>query len=285
MITHDLHVHTPLSGCGLIPIKVLFESLKHFENEGLAEISSGLLIKEVTKRVVLEYFKVATERGVHVIGFTDHAHYGSNFWIFPLLRDVLNEIGEQKKIRVFIGSEADVLNEKGEIALPEKFAKQLNYVLAGLHHYHLEWVKKPKMESIEDVLDYALIEIENTLKNPLVSALAHPWLPVVSFIRKTLNPNFSMKDIPDEYFYKTCELAERYNKPIQVLFFPKWDDPNHALYGIRKFLKIIAESDCMIFYGSDTHRPDYLAITYDLTFEILGEINEERVWLPMKEEG
>jgi len=108
-------------------------------------------------------------------------------------------------------------------------------------------------------------------------------LKIPGYIREKLNIDFKFEDIPSEYFYKTCEYLEEYDKAIQVMYSPEWE--LRELKGIRKMFKIIVESKCKVFYGSDAHSPINLAYNLKYTEEILYKLGlkPDRIWNPILE--
>jgi len=280
MMPHDLHVHTPLSGCGRVTFSAIKRVLKSLENEGESDITRNSLLKALVKEVVREYVSVARIRGVKLIGFTDHFNLDTSPRIFGVLRDIVKDTNASN-VKLLVATEADILDDRGLTTVTKEVAETLDYVISGQHHYHLSYVKKPPRE-IEDFLKYALRELENTLKNPVIDAIGHPWLRAISFARKRYGLNLSLKDVPEEHVYRICDLAEKYGKAIQVEYNPNWESRGHPLKGILRLLKIVAESDCMIFYGSDAHRPVDLARDFTYTAKVLEEmgVNSRRIWLP-----
>jgi len=142
--------------------------------------------------------------GLKYIGFTDHFHIFTDPSIFKALREIV-EKSNFKNFRILIGSEIDVLNENGDIPISKRDVSILDYTISGQHHYHLSFIKHPPSNSVEDILEYAFKEIVNTIRNPLIDGLGHPWLKIPGYIREKLNIDFKFEDIPSEYFYKTCE--------------------------------------------------------------------------------
>lgn len=46
------------------------------------------------------------------------------------------------------------------------------------------------------------------MRNPLISAIAHPWLRAVVFARARIDPEFKLENIPDEYFSKHANMLK-----------------------------------------------------------------------------
>ena len=273
MIVHDLHTHTPFSGCGKVTKTVLEKTIKELDEV----VSSSSLMYKLVKETVLEYLQVAKERKVKVIGFTDHYGAYTNPSIYHKLKNIIEEL--KPDIIILVGAEVDIVDENGGTTISDETREILDYTVSGQHHYTLSYVKKPPLTSLEKTIEYIMKEIENTFKNPLIDAIGHPWVRALSYLNKN-GVKMKLEDIPEEYFYKTCELAIKYNKPIQVDYRLEWEKKGHLFNGIGKVFRIIAETGCLVFYGSDTHNPRGLAENFQLTVERLKKygFKEENFW-------
>ena len=278
MRPHDLHVHTPLSGCGVVTATALRAAASSAPSEG---VPSGLLLRELTKLVVLEYFDAARGRGLEVLGFTDHWTPWTSPDTFDWLRAAISELPKPGGLQVYVAAEVDVLSSDGRLAAPERELARLDYVLAAPHHYHLSYVEQPPCD-LEGLLEHAMRELEAVIRSLLVDAVAHPWAEVVGYARERCGLSVALADIPEEYLWRTCELAERRWKALQVQYDPGWEREGHPMRGTLRFLRIAAESGCPLFFGSDAHRPADLARGLEHTLRALGRlgVRPDRLWLP-----
>ncbi len=134
-IIADMHTHTIVSGHAYSTL-----------DENLRAASAKRLL-----------FMATTEHGPCMPG-APHAYYFSNMRILPR---------ELYGVRLIRGIEANVLNTAGELDLPERFLRNLDYVAVGLH---------------DDCFAPASVE-ENTqalltaMQNPLVDTVVHPGNP------------------------------------------------------------------------------------------------------------
>lgn len=284
MIHHDLHIHTPYSNCGRVKRNYLEMILREKTMEEYVEFSR--LRDMLVDKALVDYIRYARSRKIKVLGFADHYNITTDPGIFKKLLKKVSGL-KVNDITILVGTETDIINNKGEVLVPPDVAKSLDFVIAGQHHYTLHYVKSPPTIILEVFFEYCLTDIINTMRNPLISAIAHPWLRAVVFARARIDPEFKLENIPDEYFFKTCEYAERYNKPLQIDYNPLWETGNHMYRGIRKYVEIILEySDCKIFYGSDAHRADEIGRNLKYVNELLEKykIDSSRIWIPKVEQ-
>lgn len=279
VINHDLHLHTPFSNCGKISLGYLKTIYETYVDEKYISVSK--LRKILVDIALREYLSNARRLGLKILGFTDHYNIYTNPAIFDILREKVEEM-DTGGVTVLVATEADVIDKNGRITVSKEVAEKLDYVITGQHHYHLKYVERPLTTSFEEYLDYCLEDILNSMKNPLVSSIGHPWLRAIRYYTKYIDSNVSFRDIPLEYLYKTCEYSEKYGKPIQIDYSPLWEKEDSIYKGYTKFIEIISEQDCLIFYGSDAHRPEDLARTLQYVNDVLKrfKINRERIWNP-----
>lgn len=131
----DLHTHTIASGHGYSTIQEMAGSAK--------------------------------EKGLEVLGFTEHGPKlpgGPHIYFFYNLRVVPENI---HGVRILRGVEANIVNQEGQLDLPEELLAPLDVVWAGLHLY-----QNPVWNREENT--QALV---NALHNPYVDGIVHPGNP------------------------------------------------------------------------------------------------------------
>ena len=138
---------------------------------------------------VIENAREAADKGLKMIAITDHGpamgeginnYYFGNTIVIPRQID---------GVYILRGIEANILDTKGTLDLPERYFKKLDIVLAGLHKGCF---------SGETVEENARAVIE-TMKNPYVDIIVHPG-----------NPEFPL-DID-----RFVEAAREYNVHIEI---------------------------------------------------------------------
>lgn len=111
-----------------------------------------------------EMVQAAAERGVKVLGITEHA---------PAMKGTCSELyfsnlkalsRKKQGIRVLYGAEVNILDIEGHVDLPERILAQMDVVIASMH---IPCFKSGSME--ENTRTYL-----NVMKNPYVNIIGHP---------------------------------------------------------------------------------------------------------------
>ncbi|MDR7871550.1 MAG: phosphatase [Tissierellaceae bacterium] len=116
---------------------------------------------------IQEIAREASSKGMKYVGITDHGpslQGAANIWHIGNLRVIPDNI---YGVDILKGVESNILNENGDIDVPEEFLSHLDIVLAGLHEGPLE----PKdidvnTKTILNVMDNKYIDIIVHLGNP-----------------------------------------------------------------------------------------------------------------------
>lgn len=114
-----------------------------------------------------DYLKVAKEKGIELIAFTDHGPAmpgGPNIFHIGNQRVIPREIDG---IEILRGVEANIIDYNGNIDIEERYLKRLDLVIASLHDVCIE------PGNIEENTN-ALIK---AMKNKYVDIIAHPGNP------------------------------------------------------------------------------------------------------------
>lgn len=176
---------------------------------------------------ILENVEYAKKNKLKAVCITDHAHGmpgGAHSWFFWNLQNIPMNING---IKVFKGVEANILNDKGELDIEEKFNdyKDLQLVIASIHSTFIKSMGK----------EYCTNLYVNSIKNPHINIIGHP------------------DDIIYEYEIETVvKAAKEYNTAIEL---------NNASFkmgrGNKEFmcnvLKCCKENGVYIACASDAH--------------------------------
>lgn len=212
-------------------LKIVVDSHTH-------SISSGHAYSTIQ-----EMAKEAPNHGMEMIALTDHgpAMKGAPFlYHFGNLKVIPETL---YGVRILKGAEVNILNSSGEVDLPEKYLKQLDFVLAGFHDICIT------PTSVEEHTQAVI----NILKNPFIDAVSHPG-----------NPQFQV-DID-----KVVLAAKEYDKPIEI--------NNHSFHGGRKgsdencleFVRKCKQYKVNIVCGSDAHISFDIG-KFDRVIEVIAE--------------
>lgn len=116
---------------------------------------------------VFEMAYFAFKNGVTHLGITDHgssmkgAPHAEYFWISDQLTELYG-------VKIFLGIEANILNDSGEIDLKESLLKKQKIVSAGLHEL---------TPYTSTGIEYNTSSILNAMQNPFVKIITHPYRP------------------------------------------------------------------------------------------------------------
>lgn len=162
---------------------------------------------------VYELAKVAKDKGLTHIGITEHgplmkgAPHEGYFWIS-------NQVTNLSGVKIYLGIEANILNEKGDIDLNEKLLSKQRIVIAGLH-------KKTPYDGMDQ--DANTKSIINAMQNPLIKIIAHPYHPEFPInIERIVQVAYETKtllEINDNLFSRKNqlpELIERYSVLVKM---------------------------------------------------------------------
>ena len=116
---------------------------------------------------ILEIAREASNKGMKYIAITDHGpsmRGAPNILHIGNLRVIPNTI---YGVEVLIGVEANILNEEGELDVPEKVLKNLDIVLAGFHEGPIKLANvESNTKTILNVMDNKYVDIIVHLGNP-----------------------------------------------------------------------------------------------------------------------
>jgi len=111
----------------------------------------------------------AARKGLLAMAVTDHGPAlpgGPHMYHFGAMRFFPDHIAG---VRIFRGIEANILDSRGTLDLPEPYLRKLDFVMAGLHE-GCGFDDAGVVRNTEAVL--------NAMANPLVRAISHPGNPI-----------------------------------------------------------------------------------------------------------
>lgn len=194
---------------------------------------------------VLENVKYAKKQGLYAIAITDHSENmpGSpRTWYFNNLRTIPKEIDGVKILR---GVEANVLNSKGELDIPQDLRVPLDWIVASIHD-----VAYSGKHGIEECTQAWL----NVSKDPSVNVIGHSGL--VSFV-------YDYERVIPE-FGRNGKLVEINNSSFYVR---KGSEGN-----CKKIAQICKKHEVYIIVNSDAHFCTRVG-KFDKALELLKEID------------
>lgn len=177
---------------------------------------------------IQELVKAAAEKGLEIIGITDHAPSIPGapdelyFWN-------LNVIPRQMYgIRVLMGSELNILDTKGTLDLSEPYYKRLDVRIAGLHR--LCYVGGTREENTE----------------AMITAIRNPWTHIIS------HPGDGTADL----FFEPIVLAAKETGTLLEINNSTMNPYRHKLTAHDNNIEILSlckKYDVPVILGSDAH--------------------------------
>ena len=176
---------------------------------------------------VMENIFEAKSKGLYAIAITDHARTMPSppgTWYFENLRIIPHEVHGVKVLR---GVEANVLNSKGEIDLPDLNDKfNFDWIIASIHD-----VAFNDISSFSSCTEAWL----NVAKNPFVNVIGHSGLPQFTYDYENVIPEFA----------KNHKLVEINNSSFNIR---KGSSEN-----CKKIAEICKKCRAKIIINSDSH--------------------------------
>ena len=203
-----------------------------------------------------EYVEQAIEKGLQVLGFSDHAPYffpNTDYYSsFRMFTDQLEEYADsvrslQKEyandIRILCGFELEYYPKFHEEE--KKFLSKINpdYYIMGQHFAgnEIDIPYVPYMEGEKNFTAY-ISQILEGLKTGDFLYLAHPDLGGYRYPEEVIQREYR----------RLCEGAKTLNIPLEINFLGLRTKRH---YPDRKFFKIAAEVGNQIIFGADAHEP------------------------------
>lgn len=139
------------------------------------------------KSTMEENVKFAIEMGLEKIGISDHGYkhkgFGVKYKDYPKMKSEIESLREKyPQIKILLGVEANILDDKGNIDVDDYIRKYVDYVIAGYHfgsmpsnlrgleNHIRNFIKPLKPKEI----DYNTRALVNAMNNNNIFILTHP---------------------------------------------------------------------------------------------------------------
>ncbi|HHW57235.1 MAG TPA: phosphatase [Clostridia bacterium] len=178
-------------------------------------------------RTIIENAKEASKKGLQLICMTDHGPAmpgGAHLYYFGNLKVIPEKI---EGVEILKGVEANIMDEEGNVDIPERILKKLDIVIASLHDECFQ---------PSDNIERNTKALINAIKNPYVDIIGHPGNPIYPI------------DIE-----RVLEAAKEYGKFIEInnsSFVSSRKGSEENCFLIAKKAK---EMGVKIAVGSDAH--------------------------------
>ena len=207
-----------------------------------------------------EYVRCAIDRGLKILGFSDHApyyypdRYVSRIRMRPeQLKDYADTVlalqkTYQKQIDIYLGLEIEYYPDLIPQMLPFYRDHGISYLILGQHYLYNEinapYVGRPPTDS-EEILSRYCNQVIDAIHTGLFTYLAHPDL--VYFI--------GQPEIYRTHMRRLCREAKQAGLPLEINLAGISTQRN---YPNRAFWEIAAEEGCQVVLGCDAHTPEGL---------------------------
>ena len=194
------------------------------------------------KGTIEDNVKVAISKGIETLGISDHSYghltYGvKRDDIFKMREeiDILNE-KYKNKIKILLGVESNILDDKGNIDYDDKIGDVLDYVMAGYHFGSKPTNVKALINhannyvfKTEKAKEYNTLGIINAMKNNNIFVITHPG------------------DKVDIYIEEVAKVAKETNTKLEI-------NSSHRFLNANQLRQIEHIGNTFIV-GSDAHVP------------------------------
>jgi histidinol phosphatase-like PHP family hydrolase len=215
--------------------------------------------------------KEAAKNGVWFVGLANHYFLDTNFKIFQKLPQEVSQKAPAG-MTVWVGAELCVLDTAGTIKLTETEAGQLDFVLAGPHHFKQRWVEKPPLGSAREFIQHQHQMLLGAARNPLVHGLAHPWVINIQQAQRRWGfaPAEFLELWTEDYFAELGAAAKDHQTALEIGMGLHLMAQHQGELFWQKYvrgLQAARAAGARFYFGSDAHhlfvvaRLDWLQIT------------------------
>jgi histidinol phosphatase-like PHP family hydrolase len=201
--------------------------------------------------------KRAAKNGVRLVGLANHYFLSTDFAIFNQLR---RQVAAKRPpgMTVLVGAELCVLDSEGTIRLSPAEAGQLDFVLAGPHHFKQRWVEKPPTGPAQAFVEHQHRTLLGAVKQPLVHGLAHPW--VINIQQAQARWGFSPAEFlaawQEDHFAELGEAARQNNTALEIGMGIHLMAEHQGVQFWQKYcrgLQAARAAGVKFYFGSDAH--------------------------------
>lgn len=161
----------------------------------------------------------AAKNGVQIVGLANHYFPTTDFRVFQKLRfEVVPSRKIPAELTVLVGAELCVLDSEGQLHLTQSEADQLDFVLAGPHHFSQRWVQSPPRGEAGAFVAHQHQCLLAAARHPLVDGLAHPWVINIQHALKRwgFTPAQFLEAWGEDHWAELGQVAARYKTALEI---------------------------------------------------------------------
>lgn len=199
---------------------------------------------------ILEYIQQAKKLKMKVIGFSEHGPDLKNSPNNPCYLNQLGRLPEKiEGIRILRGVEANIINTKGELDIPDKTIDKLDYVIANIHE------GSSYREKSKDLNTKAVI---NAMKSGKIDIISHPFCT-------------------DKIDIDICKVSEEACKnnvllEVDIAYLKKRKVKRNYLSNLKIMIDIVKKYKKKVIINTDSHNIWELGDDSALTKELKKKI-------------
>lgn len=242
---------------------------------------------------IRDYIEAAIEKGLNIIGISDHTPYFSSEEDQPFphitmaksqFPDYINEVLKLKKlyegkIEVLLGIEADFFPEEVENYRPYFERYPFDYIIGSVHH--VEGVSIFKKDRWDDLSSQEKIRTKETYYSLIQQSARSGMYQILGHIdaMKGFYPEFSsIQTAAVEHTLKVigeCDIAIEINTSGKTKYVGGW-------YPSDEILELARHHGVKVTFGSDAHDPERVGDEFDLVQAQLKKIGFKE-WVYFKD--
>lgn len=209
------------------------------------------------KGTIEDNVKVAISKGIEIIGISDHSYghltYGIKKDSIFKMREEIDFLNEKykNKIKILLGIESNILDDRGNIDYDDKMGSVLDYVMSGYHFGSKPTSLKCIFNHANNYIfksneskEYNTLAVINAMKNNDIFVITHPG------------------DKGDVYIEEVAKVAKKTNTRLEI-------NSSHKFLNVDQ-LKKIEHIENTFIVGSDAHISQNVG-NFDLALNTIKE--------------
>ena len=211
------------------------------------------------KGTIEENVEVAISKGIEILGISDHGYqhltYGIKRDDIFRMREEIDFLNEKykDKIKILLGIECNILDDKGNIDFDERMSGALDYVMAGYHFGSMPKNARSLFNHVDNYIlksikskDYNTLSVINAMKNNDIFVITHPG------------------DKGDVYIEEIAKVAKETDTRLEI-------NSSHRFLNSNQLNEIKHIKNTFIV-GSDAHIPKNVG-NFKIALETIKESN------------
>lgn len=209
------------------------------------------------KGTIEDNVKVAISKGIETLGISDHSYghltYGIKKDAIFKMREEIDILNEKYKnsIKILLGIESNILDDKGNIDYNDKMGEVLDYVMAGYHFGSKPTNINGLLNHADNYMfksgkskEYNTMAVINAMKNNNIFVITHPG------------------DKGDIYIEEVAKVAKETNTRLEI-------NSSHKFLNVEQLERIKNIGNTFIV-GSDAHIPERVG-NFDLALNTIKD--------------